>query len=330
MQWRARAMHVRRRLHTLASTSEVRGVGLHSGVLSRVRLRPAAIESGICFVRADMAGAAPIPARLSSVVSTTLSTTLGGPDANAPSVSTVEHLMAALCGLGVTSCLVEVDAPELPVLDGSAAPWVEAIRAAGLTRATSQAGGAGSSGSGGGGGGGGGVQLDRSLRVEEGGSWVVAVPAASPQLTVGIDFPSHSSIGRQWATWRPHATWPAHAHVTAAELATAGSFASSVAPARTFCRREDLDEMRSRGLIKGGSLENALVCDATDGWLNGSGLRFVNEPARHKLLDLIGDLALLPGHALPSCHVVAYCAGHRLHVELGRAIERELGTSRDA
>ena len=71
------------------------------------------------------------------------------------------------------------------------------------------------------------------------------------------------------------------------------------------------------------------MCDAADGWLNASGLRFVNEPARHKLLDLMGDLALLPGHALPRCHVVAFCAGHRLHVELGRAIEREVGRSRD-
>ena len=93
-----------------------------------------------------------------------------------------------------------------------------------------------------------------------------------------------------------------------------------MAPARTFALAEHIDAMRAQGLIRGGSLDNALVCDAREGWLNPTPLRFANEPARHKLLDLMGDLALLPGHTLPRCHVVAFRAGHKLHVALGKAM----------
>jgi UDP-3-O-[3-hydroxymyristoyl] N-acetylglucosamine deacetylase len=291
-------------MRTLAAACEVRGVGLHSGALSRVRLLPAPAASGISFVRDDLPDAAPIAARLSRVSTTVLSTTLCAPSAPGVAVSTVEHLMAALCGLGVSSCIVEVDAPELPVLDGSAAPWVAAIRAAGLVPAhNSTSGGDGTvdtmatDG--------GALRIGEPVCVEDGGSWAVAVPAERAKLTVGIDFPDHPAIGRQWASFTP----------------AADDFGAAVAPARTFALAEQLDAMRERGLIRGGSLENALVCDGRAGWLNASGERLANEPARHKLLDLLGDLALLPGHTLPRCHVVAFRAGHKLHVALGRAIE---------
>ena len=311
--WKKRKMRsARRRLFTLASSCEVHGVGLHSGQSARVRLHPAPTDAaGISFRRGSHA----IEARLSSVVSTQLSTTLGAPSSSSnnddTSVSTVEHLMAALCGLGVRSCVIEIDAPELPVLDGSAAPWVEAIHAAGL-EAHPAASGAN-------------LRLTKPVRVEDGDSWAIAVPSISPRLTVGIDFPEHPAIGRQWASWAPPPPSPQQQHPP--QQSTIGpesaTFASSVAPARTFALAEHLELMRSRGLIRGGSLDNALVCDAKAGWLNESGVRFENEPARHKLLDLVGDLALLPGHALPMCHIVAHRAGHKLHVALGKKIEAE-------
>ena len=124
---------------------------------------------------------------------------------------------------------------------------------------------------------------------------------------MGIDFPGHLPIGRQWASWAPE------------EASTsADAFESEVAPARTFALAEQLESLRERGLIRGGSLDNALVCDA-ERWLNDTPPRFANEPARHKLLDLMGDISLLGG-ALPLAHIVAFRAGHRLHVALAEAI----------
>ena len=306
-----------RSLRTLARPSEIlAGVSLHSGAMVRVRLLPAAAQSGIQFERIDSQPPVVINARIASVESTVLSTSIG--DGSGVAVGTIEHLMAALVGMGVGACRVQVDGPELPVLDGSAAPWVVAIQQAGVTatsqlldsgdpyKATLKA-----------------ATLHSPVWVEEGGSWAVAVPAPAPRLTVGIDFPSHKAIGRQWASWSPIAD-AEHAGV---EPSSGTSFVSQVAPARTFALAEQLAELRERGLIQGGSLDNALVCDA-DRWLNeppegaGSPLRFPNEPARHKLLDLIGDLSLLGG-GLPRAHVVAFRAGHRLHVELARAIEEQ-------
>ena len=301
---RARA----RAASTLASSFEVSGIGLHSGASTHVRLHPSNTR-GIFFRRVDQPGAQPIEASIAAVVSTTLSTALGD---GTLTVATVEHLMAALCGLGVRSCTIEVDGPELPLLDGSAALWVDAIRAAGLVPQQHDSEADGHA-----------LRLTRPVRVEDGGSWAIALPAASPRLTVGIDFAQHRAIGRQWASWAPaplSTTASSAAAHSFASSSSAASFAAEVAPARTFALAEQLELMREQGLIKGGSLDNALVCDATTGWLNDSGLRYANEPSRHKLLDLMGDLALLPAHALPCCHVVAFKAGHKLHVELARSI----------
>lgn len=319
-----------RRVHhlaTLASPSaEIAGVGLHSGAFARVRLHPAAGSDGISFVRSDLPGSPPIAARPSSVVSTVLSTAIGAGEA---SVSTIEHLMSALCGLGVRACRIEVDSPELPLLDGSAAPWVRAIESAGVVPlrpdATVSAP----------------TPLTAPVRVEEGESWAIAIPARQLRLTVGIEFGGHAPIGRQWASWSPHdlpaislrgaddaerardATMRLSPSGAASRAATARetagrSFAAAIAPARTFALAEQVEALREAGLIRGGTLENALVCD-TARWLNGP-LRFSNEPARHKLLDLLGDLALLGGGP-PAAHVVAWRASHELHVRLARAIE---------
>ena len=327
----------RRAASTLASAVEVRGVGLHSGAASRVVLRPATIDDGVYFVRSDLAGKeVRIAARPESVVDTRLCTVIGAPEISRDvTVSTIEHLMAALCGSGVTACRIEVDAPELPLLDGSALPWIGAIETAGIAPAdVSRPASSGShdgqpvgfvqralgmlrgvtttrlppppltttkgttppmmtS-----------VRLRRPVCVDEERAWVVAMPAEVPRITYGIDFPGHAPIGCQWFSWAP---------------GSGPSFAEAIAPARTFGLREQLETLRAAGLIKGGSLDNALVCDH-DVWLNGP-LRFANEPVRHKLLDLVGDLSLLGG--LPCAHVVAYRASHRLHVRLALALAAE-------
>lgn len=271
----------------------ISGVGLHSGLAARVRLRPAPPGAGITFVRTDLAGEPSVAARHWAVTDTTLSTTLGE---GAASVATVEHLMAALCGSNVHDCRVEVDAPELPLLDGSAEPWLRVISEAGVAQGS--AGGAAPAAP---------VRIRAPVRVEEGASWAFALPAASARLTVGIEFERHAPIGRQWASWA----------ADGAGSSGVGSFAEEVAPARTFALHEQIAALREAGLIRGGTLENALVCDGSR-WLNGP-LRFANEPARHKLLDLMGDLALLGG-GLPATHVVAFRASHRLHVRLAQAI----------
>ena len=306
-----------RRLYTVARDSViVAGVGLHGGQHARVRLRPAVAGEGIHFVRTDLPTAPVIAARPSAVVSTALSTTIGDASSGG-TVATIEHLMAALCGARVSACRVEVDAPELPVLDGSAAQWVHAINAAGVSRL------AASSVSVGAANGNDVISLAAPVRVQEGESWAVAFPSSSLRYSVGIDFSSHAPIGRQWASWAPKPDSPSgpgkldEAGAAGAATRGVGSFEVEVAPARTFALHEQLPALHAAGLIKGGSLENALVCDAKR-WLNGP-LRFVNEPARHKLLDLIGDLALL-GSCLPRAHIVSYRPSHRLNIRLAQAI----------
>ena len=289
---------LRRRTHTLASSADpVSGVGLHSGRAASVRLRPAAADEGVYFVRTDLGeDAPPISASVESVLGTRLSTTLG--TAGGATVATVEHLLAALCGAGVSACRVELDGPEVPLLDGSAAPWVAAVRAAGLARQPRAAPA---------------HRPRRPLWVHEGSAWVVALPAAAPSLTYGIDFAGHAPIGRQWFSWAPDDS--------DAGDGALDRFARDLAPARTFALAEHLQGLRDEGLIRGGSAESALVCDR-ERWLNGP-LRFDEEPARHKTLDLLGDLALLG--ALPRARIVAYKAGHRMHVALARKLAEEAG-----
>ena len=302
----------RRALRTLARPVELAGIGLHTGRHARVRLLPAPAGDGVYFVRSDLPCGSGVEVRLpaspTAVVETKLCTTLGAPGrAPAHTIATVEHLLAALCGMDVHACRIEVDAPELPLLDGSAAPWVRAIRAAGTIQhcapSTRR-------------------RLAAPVAVGEDDSWVVAVPAASLRLTCGIDFPRHAPIGRQWFSWAPDEEGGGRGRVGGGGGGQQSdkAFDAQIAPARTFALAEQIDALRAGGLIRGGSLENALVCDR-DRWLNGP-LRFPDEPARHKLLDLLGDLALLG--RLPAAHVVAYKGSHRLHVRLAAALAERL------
>ncbi|BDG08409.1 UDP-3-O-acyl-N-acetylglucosamine deacetylase [Anaeromyxobacter paludicola] len=239
---------------TISRRVSCTGVGLHSGAPARLVLAPAPPDTGIRFVRADLG--VEIPARADAVVDTTLSTTLGAGDAR---VATVEHVLAALTGLGVDNCRVEVDGPEVPILDGSAAPFVYLVQEAGIALqpvgkrflVVSQA-----------------VEVkdgDRSVRLE---------PARELSLRFVADF-SHPLITEQVFGF----------------TFSDRSFAREVAPARTFCLLKDVEAMRARGLARGGSLENAIVVDEFS-ILNPGGLRFPDEFARHKVLDALGDLTL--------------------------------------
>ena len=280
---------------TLAAEVTATGVGLHLGQQTTVRLKPAAAGEGRYFVRTDLAlgldrpgsaaGGVKIEAAVSRVMATQLSTELGVGEAQ---VRTVEHLLSALLALGVDNARIEIDGPELPLLDGSALGWLDAIAPAGIQRQTAA----------------------RNLRspvseivsVQEGDAWVTAYPSETLRFSYGIDF-ELAAIGHQWHSWCPEQA----------------DFASEIAPARTFGLAHQIDYLRSQGLIKGGSLENALVCGEA-GWLNPP-LRFENEPARHKLLDLVGDLSLLGD--IPRAHYVAYKASHALHVSLAKKLALE-------
>jgi UDP-3-O-[3-hydroxymyristoyl] N-acetylglucosamine deacetylase len=270
---------------TLAIGFSRQGVGLHSGLVTTVALRPAPMGTGRIFRRIDLPGQPEIAASLACVNPTQLSTELVQGDAK---VRTVEHLLAALAGLGIDNVMIDIDGPEVPLLDGSAQDWAMAIGQAGLApqdapRAQ--------------------PQVVQPFTLQDGDAFVTALPGATTRLTYGIDFP-YGAIGNQWHSL---------------EL-TPASFAAEIAPARTFGFAEQIEQLQAMGLIQGGSLDNALVCKGDD-WLNPP-LRFANEPARHKLLDLVGDLSLLG--SFPRAHILAYKASHRLHTQFAQQLQAQL------
>jgi UDP-3-O-[3-hydroxymyristoyl] N-acetylglucosamine deacetylase len=267
--------------HTLALSFERSGVGLHSGASVQVRVLPAEPGQGRYFVRVDLPGSPQIPAQVARVSQTVLSTELAQGEAR---VRTVEHLLAALAGLGVDNARIEVDGVELPLLDGSALEWVEAIAQAGVVAQSADRSR---------------LTVSEPIWVCQGDAFVAALPAPAPRLTYGIDF-EVPAIGNQWQSWLPHQE----------------RFEEAIAPARTFALADQIEQLRHKGLIKGGSLDNALVCNG-EGWLNPP-LRFSNEPVRHKLLDLVGDLSLIG--PLPLAHILAYKASHNLHTQLAQRL----------
>ena len=267
---------------TLAASVCVKGVGLHLGQETNVLLSPAKPNTGRVFVRTDLPEARPIPATARHVIKTQLSTELGVGEAQ---VRTVEHLLSALMALGIDNVRIEIDGPEVPLLDGSAKEWIAQITSVGAqTQSVAKSAP---------------TNLSSPITVQSEDAWVAAFPSHELRFSYGIDF-DLPAIGNQWHSW----------------AAETESFAQTVAPARTFGLAHQIDYLRAQGLIKGGSLDNALVC-SQEGWLNPP-LRFENEPARHKLLDLVGDLSLLGN--IPTAHYVAYKASHTLHVELAKAI----------
>ncbi len=266
---------------TLAQPVVAQGIGLHSGIATTVRVLPAPVDAGRYFVRTDLPGQPTIAAHVSTIGQTQLSTELVQGDA---SVRTIEHLLAALFSYGIDNARIEIDGPEVPLLDGSAQVWGSAIVKAGILAQAEPL-----------------PQpiLRTAIWLHQGDQFVAAIPAPTLKFSSGIEF-DLAAIGTQWHSWDP---------------ATA-DFATEIAPARTFGLAHQIEQLQQAGLIKGGSLENALVC-GPEGWLNPP-LRFSNEPVRHKLLDLVGDLSLVG--RLPIGHYLAYKASHYLHTQLAQQL----------
>jgi UDP-3-O-[3-hydroxymyristoyl] N-acetylglucosamine deacetylase len=255
------------------------GIGLHSGRLVRLELKPAAAGYGIRFRRVDVG--VEIPASLDHLARMDHATTLAR---DGVSVGTVEHLLSALQGLGVDDVLVEVDGPEIPILDGSAAPFVILIHEAGLRPLTAarQY-----------------LKVVKAVEVVRGGAWVRLLPAEQLRVAYTIGF-DHPLLRHQSASYK----------------ITPNTYAEEIAPARTFGFLRDVETLRRNGLALGGSLENAVVIGES-GVLNNK-LRFEDEFVRHKILDAVGDLALL-GHPVVG-QLEGHRAGHALHAALGRAL----------
>ena len=264
---------------SLAGSVQRRGVGLHTGQSVAVSLMPFS-EQGV-WVRWLSDNAAPVRLEPFQVRDSQLCTTLELGDRR---LATVEHLLGAIAGCGLTHVLLEVDGEEIPLLDGSALGWVEAIAEADLVEIP------------------GGhyhrPTLEQPIALHRGSSVITATPAERFSVVGVIDFPQ-PAIGRQQF---------------ALEL-TPQRFVEEIAPARTFGFREQVEQLRAAGLIQGGALDNALVCDG-EHWLNPP-LRYPDEPVRHKLLDLIGDLALV---GFPLAQVLVYRGSHGLHTDLAAAL----------
>ncbi len=272
-------MHTLQLQHTLPSPLRASGVGLHGGHRVRVTLRPAPPDHGVVFVRADLPGAPRIPAHVEHLHETRLATTLG---VGGATVATVEHLLAALVGMGIDNVVVEVAGPELPIFDGSAQPWVERVRRAGGPVAQGRPRRA--------------LVVLRPIEVRDGDKLARLEPAPRFEAHCTIAF-AHPLIGRQRRTY-------------------AGAF-EELAAARTFGFGRDVDALHAQGLARGGGVDNAVVFDE-DQVRNPGGLRFPDEPVRHKILDAIGDLALLGGPLIG--RYVGIKSGHQLNTRLVAAL----------
>jgi UDP-3-O-[3-hydroxymyristoyl] N-acetylglucosamine deacetylase len=269
---------------TLKSAVRFTGQGLHSGRPVEMTIRPASAEYGIWFRRLDVEGRdALVPARWDAAVPARLCTKIA--NRAGIEVSTVEHVMAALAGTGVTNALIEIDGPEVPILDGSAAPFVKAILRRGLTPldAPVRA-----------------LRVLETVEVREGEAFARLTPADTLEIEFSIDF-ADAAIGRQ------------RKRLTLAN----GAFVRELSDSRTFCRREDVDAMRANGLALGGTYENAVVVDGAH-VLSPGGLRHADEPVRHKMLDALGDLALAGAPILG--RYTGHRAGHALTNRLLRAL----------
>jgi UDP-3-O-[3-hydroxymyristoyl] N-acetylglucosamine deacetylase len=256
------------------------GVGLHTGKLAKVSLKPSVDQRGIYFVRTDAApGQEIIDARWYNVSDTRLSTNLS--NQFGVSVNTVEHLMSALIACGIDNVRIEVDGPEIPVLDGSAEVYVEAILSAGKSYLTSPKQG---------------IWIERPIVVSDGDKYAMLMPHSVPRVSMCIDFPD-TAIGSQ-------------CYSTTLE---GNNYFENIAYARTFGFSDEIEALKQQGLAQGGSLINAVVVDGKK-ILNPEGLRVENEFVRHKILDVIGDIALAGAPIIG--HYYAYKSGHELNQKL--------------
>lgn len=282
-------MHIERK--TISAPVGIEGIGLHSGIYTKVELHPAAAGSGVTFVRTDL-GNLRVPALQASTTSLDYATTVGRDDV---SIGTVEHLLAAVVALGVTDLDIHIDGPEVPIIDGSALPFVHLIDAAGvrLLGETVEA-----------------MRVSQPIEVRDGDKMIRITPASKLSIRYRIEF-THRAIGKQ-----------------AIHFDLSGdSFLKKIAPARTFGFMKEVEHLRAAGLARGGSIENCIVL-GEEGIVNGP-LRFRDEFVRHKVLDLVGDLALLGRPLLGE--ITAYKAGHALHSRfVGELLAHAAQTSRAA
>lgn len=269
---------------TLKSQISFTGTGLHTGRPVRVTLLPASAEYGIWFNRTDIEDRdAMIPARWDAVVPSELCTRIS--NGAGVEVSTIEHLMAAIAGTGITNLLIEIDGPEVPILDGSAASFVSGILARGVRTLSAPVRA---------------FEILDTVSVRNGPAFAQLEPAKGLEIDFSIDF-EEAAIG----------------HQTKALSMANGTFVHELCDSRTFCRRADVDALRSKGLILGGTVENAVVFDGA-AILSPGGLRHTDEPVRHKMLDALGDLALAGAPILGRYTGVR--AGHALTNALLRAL----------
>jgi UDP-3-O-[3-hydroxymyristoyl] N-acetylglucosamine deacetylase len=270
--------------HTVASSVSCAGIALHTGAMVNMVIKPAPVNTGIVFIRRDVElGRGIVPALYNRVNETTLGTTIT--NRYGVSVSTIEHVMAAIWGYGIDNAVIELDGPEVPVMDGSSEPFTFLLECTGRqAQAASRRR----------------IELLRDISAQEGASTMQATPAASLQLDITIAFP-HRMITTQ------------KAHYDFAQT----DFKQALCRARTFGFERDVERMREAGLALGGSLHNAIVL-SDDDILNEGGLRYNDEFVRHKALDCVGDFFLAGGHLL--AHVEAHKPGHGVNNMLLRAI----------
>lgn len=296
------------RQRTLKNTYRFEGKGLHSGRLAHICLKPAPADSGVVFVRTDKSQT--VRALVDNVSLTSRSTTISE---NGVSVTTIEHLMSALYGLGIDNAIVETDEAELPILDGSARPYVEAICADGLVEQDAERKY---------------IEFDSVVeyRDEKSGSWIKVTPSDEPSFDVTIDFNSRV-LGVQTVHW---------------DLST--DYSTQIAPCRTFVFLHEIKILATLGLVKGGDVENAIVIVekpvsdrvlsrmaktfgqpklsvTPEGYLSNLTLRFPDECGRHKLLDVMGDLSLVGGYM--KARVEAYKPGHSINTNAAKLIREK-------
>ena len=270
--------------NTIKSLVTFSGLGLHTGAAVRMVVRPASADYGIWFRRTDLGvGDTMIPARWDAVVPSKLCTLVANDDG--ASVSTIEHIMAALAGLAISNALIDIDGPEVPILDGSAAPFVTALLARGIQEqgAPSRA-----------------IRVLKMVEVRDGEALARLEPAEMLEIDFRIEF-ADRALGRQSRRLNM----------------SNGAFVRELSDSRTFCRQSDVDAMRARGLALGGTLDNAVVFDG-DRILTPGGLRYRDEPVRHKMLDALGDLSLAGAPLL--AQYTGIRAGHALTNRLLRAL----------
>ncbi|HET7232250.1 MAG TPA: bifunctional UDP-3-O-[3-hydroxymyristoyl] N-acetylglucosamine deacetylase/3-hydroxyacyl-ACP dehydratase [Longimicrobium sp.] len=271
------------RQNTLAAPAELDGVGLHTGAPVMMRLLPAAVGTGVVFRRVDLEGKPEIPALVSQVSSTDRGTTLGQGEAR---VHTTEHLLAAVVARQIDNLIVELEGPEPPAMDGSSAAFDEALARAGVEEQDAPARF---------------ISVDETFSLTKGSAEYVVAPAQGYRVSTTIEF-DHPAVGRQYGSFR----------------VDDGSFAREMAPARTFCFEREVEELYSRGLAQGGTVQNAVVLGENGGIVGGGELRFPDEFVRHKALDIVGDLALVGARL--SAHIVAEKPGHLGNVALAKEL----------